>query len=411
MDSLIPRELYLRRLRPFMSTEVIKVVTGVRRSGKSTLLKLAERELLAGGEPPDRMLSLNLESMANAELADLPTFYQRIASRVPPSGMLHVFLDEPQEVEGWQKVVNSLQVDYPGSIDFYITGSNSKLLSSEFATLLSGRYVETKVYPFGFSEFLQLYGLSHPGVSESEGFMRYLELGGIPALAKVGFDPEASEQYLQSIYDTILLKDIFRRHEVRNPRMFDDVMRYAVAHSGHTFSTSSISKAYEGRNIRVAPATIGTYMDYAVESNFLVRARREDVMTRKVFTSREKYYLADHGFRQALYGRNIANVDVVLENVIFMELLRQGWSVRVGALKEREVDFIGTRGSDHVYVQVCYLLAEESTREREFGVLERIRDNYPKYVLSMDELPMGRNGIIHMNVRDFLLDSPIGRNG
>lgn len=409
MPALISRELYMHQLRPFMDTDIIKVVTGIRRAGKSTLLELAAAELRDRGEREDAMMHLNLESFANARYADLEFFYEAISSRIPKAGMLHVFLDEVQEVEGWEKVINSLQIDFPNKLDIYLTGSNSKLLSSELATLLSGRYVEIKVYPFSFAEFLDLIHMTDPSLAEADAFSRYLKVGGIPALSKVGFDEEASIQYLQSIYDTILVQDVFRRHEIRNPRLFDDVMRYAVANAGHTFSAAGISRMYEGKNIRVAPATIAAYMDYATESNFLVRARREDAIKKKLFISQEKCYLADHGFRQALYGRNSINIDLVLENIVFIELVRWGWTVNVGAVEDREVDFIGTRESERVYIQVSYLLADEKTRTREFRVLEQIHDNYPKYVLSLDEIPQSRDGIIHMNLRKFLLSSPLRR--
>lgn len=405
--SMIRRELYMRQIRPLMGTNIIKVLSGVRRSGKSVLLELIQDELIEKGTSRGSIVSLNFESPQNERLLDARTLYEYVVSKMTKSGVTHVFLDEVQEVPEWERAIDGLQADYHDRIDLYLTGSNAHFLSGEIATLLSGRYVEIQVYPLGFSEYQELYRETVPDVDERTAFSSFLETGGVPALREVSFDEDAATRYLSSIYDTIVLKDVVQRHQVRDANLLDILLRYVIANCGHVFSANSISKVLAGRNVAVASSTIATYLDYAVEANFLLRAEREDAITKKVFVSQEKYYLVDHGFRQALYGHNVDNIDMVLENIVFMELTRHGWSVRVGTIDGKEVDFIAERRGEKVYVQVCYLLASEDTRRREFGAFEGIRDNYPKYVLSLDEVPMGKDGILHMNLRDFLLRCPL----
>lgn len=412
---MIDRPLYLDRIRPFIGKPIIKIVTGVRRSGKSTLLKLVQAELKANGVTDERMLDINLEAYSNRQLKSPDALYAYIEEWMREAGdsaeLRYLFLDEIQEVDGWEKLIPGLQVEF--NIDVYLTGSNAYFLSSEFATYLSGRYVEFEVFPFSFSEFVRL--REDDGVSETvdEAFDVFRVLGGFPFLSYLEFDPDPSREYLLSIYDTVVLKDMVERERIKDSALLGELLPFLIANIGHTFSGRSVERMLEGENISISIGSVLKYIQTACDANLLYRASRVDVMSKKVFKSQEKYYLVDQGLREAVYGSNDRNIDQVLENIVFVELVRHGWSVTVGdapcgkehAVSAREIDFLATKGSRKLFIQVCYLLAEESTVEREFSPLESVRSDFPKYVLSMDKIDRSRNGIIHQDIRTFLLET------
>ncbi|RDB62056.1 ATPase [Gordonibacter sp. 28C] len=419
---MIDRPLYLDRIRPFIGKPIIKVVTGVRRSGKSTLLKLVRAELQSQGVPDTNMLDINLEAYANRHLKDPDLLYERVRTWVGElnGSKGYLFLDEVQEVEAWERLVPGLQTEF--EIDVYLTGSNAHFLSSEFATYLSGRYVEFEVFPFSFSEFVRL--RTDDGVDETvdDAFDVYRVLGGFPFLSYLDYAPDPSREYLLSIYDTVVLKDMVERESIKDASLLGELLPFLIANIGHTFSGRSIERMLEGENISISIGSVLKYVQVACNANLLYRAPRVDVMSKKVFKSQEKYYLVDQGLREAVYGNNDRNIDQVLENIVFLELLRYGWGVTVGdkpfevsgesqsasgkpSVASREIDFVASKGSRKLYVQVCYLLADESTIEREFKPLEELRSDYPKYVLSLDKVDRSRNGIVHRDVRMFLLDS------
>lgn len=400
---MIKRELYMSRLRPFFGNEIIKVLTGIRRSGKSVMLELIKDELRERGVSPEQMISLNFEQMSNAPLCTAPALYGEITERVKQleGKKAYLFFDEIQEVDAWEKCVNSFRVDF--DCDIYITGSNAKLLSGDLATYLAGRYVEFVVYPFSFAEFLQLYDTGDTPADRAAAFREYLSLGGMPFLANLMGNKEAAYQYLRDVYNSVVLKDVVKRNGIRDVDLLERIVTYVLANVGHPFSATSVSKYFKSENRAVSHETVMNYISHCEDAFLFYRVKRQDLAGKKILAVNEKYYVADHGLREAVYGQNTRNIDQILENIVYMELLRRGYSVTIGKAGEKEVDFVCERKGAKFYVQVTYLLASEDTVAREFGAFYSVRDNFPKYVVSMDELDMGRDGIKHMNLRDFLL--------
>lgn len=395
---MINRELYMSQIRPFMNQTIVKVLTGIRRSGKSVLLELIKKELQSQGISESRFLSANLESQRNPfehSIAGISEYINEFASRV--KGRVYIFLDEIQELEGWEKLINSIMIDF--DVDIYITGSNAKLLSGELATYLAGRYIEIDVYPFSYKEVLTCL----PGKSKAEVFELYLTRGGMPFLYQLPIDEYSAMQYLDDIYNSIILKDIATRNKVRDTELLKRMIYFFISNIGNTFSAASISKYLKNELRSVSSETIYNYIDYCKTACFLHLVQREDVVGKKLLQFQEKIYIADHGIREAVYGNNLRDINQTLENIVYMELLRRKYQVTIGKSSKNEIDFIATSQNEKIYIQVTYLLASEDTIEREFSVLEGIPDNYPKYVVSMDEIERSRNGIRNVNIRDFLL--------
>ena len=399
---MIERELYMQKIRPFIGRDVIKVLTGIRRSGKSVLLMLIERELLKQGVKQEQMVAFNFEQLSNAPFCDALTLHQEIQRRTAGGkGKWYFFFDEIQEVKDWQRCINSLRLDY--DCDIYITGSNAKLLSGELATYLAGRYVEFVVYPFSFTEFLAMRKASGLYVSDATAFQEYLLLGGMPFLANLQQNREASLQYLRDVYNSVILKDVIGRNAIRDVDLLERIILYLLANVGHPFSINSLVKYFKSEKRNASYETVLNYVKATEQAFLLYRIPREDMIGKKILSVNEKLYVADHGLREAVYGRNTRDIDQVLENMVCLEMLRRGYTVTVGKYQDQEIDFIGARGDEKLYVQVTYLLASEETVRREFDVLKKIPDNFPKYVVSLDELDRSEDGIRHRNVREFLL--------
>ena len=287
--------------------------------------------------------------------------------------------------------------------DIYITGSNAKLLSGELATYLGGRYVEFVIYPFSFAEFLALYRTVYPETSPAQGFQAYLLRGGMPYLANLRFEEAPCRQYLTDVFNSVQLKDIVKRNKIRDVDLLERIIAYVMANVGTTFSATAISKFLKNEHRRVSPETVLNYLRACADAYLFYQVKRQDVQGKQILASQEKYYIADHGVREAVFGGNLRDINLILENIVFLELLRRGYTVTVGKSGALEVDFIAEQRGERVYIQVCYLLAAPETVQREFGVYDTIPDNFPKYVVSMDELDLSRNGIHHKNIRDFLL--------
>ena len=399
---MIKRESYMARIRPFIDGDLIKVLTGIRRSGKSVMLELIKDELRARGVTEEQLVAFNFEDMRNAQLCTAEALHDELVRRAASiKGKIYFFFDEIQEVERWERCVNSLRVEM--DCDIYITGSNAKLLSGELATYLSGRYVEFIIYPFSFSEFLALYHSVEPDADTRTCFDRYLTFGGMPYLANLRFDETACRQYLRDLFNSVELKDIVKRNNVRDVDMLERIIAYVTANIGTTFSSTAISKYLKNEGRRVSPETVLNYLKACSDAFLFYQVRRQDLQGKKILTVNEKYYVADHGIREAVVGGNMRDINLVLENIVFMEALRRGYSVTVGKVGEREIDFVCERHGEKCYIQVAYLLAAEETVQREFGVYEHVQDNFPKYVVSLDEFDMSRNGVRHYNIRDFLL--------
>ena len=399
---MIKRESYMARIRPFIDGDLIKVLTGIRRSGKSVMLELIKDELRARGVTEEQLVAFNFEDMRNAQLCTAEALHDELVRRAASlKGKIYFFFDEIQEVERWERCVNSLRVEM--DCDIYITGSNAKLLSGELATYLAGRYVEFIIYPFSFSEFLALYHSVEPDADTRTCFDRYLTFGGMPYLANLRFDETACRQYLRDLFNSVELKDIVKRNNVRDVDMLEHIIAYVTANIGTTFSSTAISKYLKNEGRRVSPETVLNYLKACSDAFLFYQVRRQDLPGKKILTVNEKYYVADHGIREAVIGGNMRDINLVLENIVFMEALRRGYSITVGKVGEREIDFVCERHGEKCYIQVAYLLAAEETVQREFGVYEHVQDNFPKYVVSLDEFDMSRNGVRHYNIRDFLL--------
>lgn len=402
MKFMIKRELYMSRIRPFIGSDLIKVMTGIRRCGKSVMLELIKQELIESGIDPAQLISINFEDMNYSHLQTAQALHDEITKRVAEvKGKAYLFFDEIQEVTNWEKCINSFRVSL--DCDIYITGSNAKLLSGELATYLGGRYVEFIIYPFSFREFMELYRPVVPNASIQKSFQKYLLLGGMPYLANLRYADVPSKQYLQDLFNSVQLKDIVKRNKIRDVDLLERIISYVMANMGATFSANSLAKFLKNEYRTTAPETILNYIKYCCEAYLFYQVKREDIQGKQVLASNEKYYIADHGIREAVFGGNTRDINLVLENIVYLELLRRGYKITVGRAGNKEIDFVCNRQGKKLYVQVAYLLASEETVNREFGVYDSIRDNFPKYVVSLDEFDMSRNGIKHQNIRDFLL--------
>ena len=287
--------------------------------------------------------------------------------------------------------------------DIYITGSNARLLSGELATVLGGRYVEFTIYPFSYAEFIELYKDIFPDVTDSVVFQKYLMLGGMPYLANLHFVEEPSRQYLTDVYNSVVLNDVVKRNKICDIDLLTRILTYVIGNIGTTFAATSITKFLKNERRTIATDTVLNYIQYCVSAYLFYQVKRQDIQGKRILSSNEKYYMADHGLREAVFGGNMRDINLVLENIVYMELLRRGYAITVGKIGAKEIDFICQKQEQKIYVQVTYLLASEETIQREFGIYESVRDNFPKYVVSMDEFDFSRNGIKHKNIREFLL--------
>lgn len=399
---MIKREIYMSRIRPFIGTDLIKVMTSILRCGKSVMLELIKQELTESGINPAQFISINFEDMNYGHLQTAKALHEEIRGRAADlDGKAYFFFDEIQEVEDWEKCISSLRVSL--DCDIYITGSNARLLSGELATCLGGRYVEFVIHPFSFAEFIRLYKTVFPNADRRECFQKYLLSGGMPYLANIRYMEEPSRQYLHDLFHSVQLKDIVKRHKVRDVDLLERIIAYVTANIGTTFSASSLSKFLKNERRKAAPETILNYMKYCCDAYLFYQVKREDLQGKQILASNEKYYLADHGIREAVFGGNLKEINPTLENIVYLELLRRGYQVTVGRIGGREIDFVCHKGAEKLYVQVTYLLVSEETAAREFGAYDAVRDNFPKYVVSLEELDLSRDGIKHCNIRDFLL--------
>lgn len=386
---MVIREKYLSKIRPFIGKDIIKVLTGIRRGGKSVLL-----EQICGEINSPNTIFLNFEDMGNRHLCSGEALHEYVCEKIGGSTeQFYLFFDEIQEVSDWERAVNSLRVKFKA--DIYITGSNSRLLSGELATYIAGRYISFTVYPFSFEEF---------AAAGSYTLDDYIKCGGMPFLSSIDFEPEFSKNYLRDVFNSVVLKDIVKRNAVRDVDLLERIIAYALANVGRSFSATGISKYFKSENRTVAPETVLNYLKACEEAFLLYRFKSCDINGKKILKVNEKYYAADHGLREAVIGQNLQNIELVLENIVAMELLRRGYTVSVGRVGAKEIDFIGEKNGEKLYVQVCYLLSEESTVNREFGSLLEIRDNYPKIVLYKDGSFKGSyEGIPAVRIEDWLM--------
>ena len=402
---MIKRKSYLNQIERLIDKEPIKIITGVRRSGKTYLLKSICEELKNRGISEENIFLISFESMRYNKIENFKQLDECIAKLTEDTeGKVYLLFDEIQNVENWEKSINACRVDL--DCDLYITGSNSELLSGEMATLISGRYYQINIYPFSFSEFIQYKReMENSDVDNlNELFQEYVEYGGMPPIQQVARQDKYS--YLSDIYNTILLKDIITRHNIRNSDMLNRILNYVIMNMAKNFSATNISKYMKHDGRKIAKDTILDYLLYSKNACFIHQAQREDLKGKKVLLHNEKYYLVDHGFYQAKYGE-IENIGSILENIVYIELLRRGYDVKIGILNEKEIDFVCTKDKEKIYIQVTYMLSSDETIEREFSGLAKINDNFDKYVLSMDQMDFSGEGLKHRNIIDFLLSDYI----
>ena len=399
---IIKREKYLARIRPFIDSELVKILTGIRRSGKSVLLSLIREELLNKGVPRDNIVFFNFESQENMAFAYAEGLHDKIRAIAEKcDGRIYLFFDEIQIVDNWEVAINSIRATF--DCDIFITGSNSKLLSSELSTHLAGRCVQFVVYPFGFEEFIESYRANIGDATREDMFRQFLLVGGMPYVFGQGLDPDSVRQYLSDTYKIVQVDDIARRYSIRNIDLLERVANYVTVNTGTAFSANNIVKFLKNQRRPTTSDTVLNYLRYFCDAFIFYKVPQGDVIGKEIFASNEKYYIADHGIREAVFGGNMRQINLILENIVFIEALRRGFKVYVGKVRDKEIDFVCFKQNKKIYIQVTYLLASEETLKREFGVYADVKDNFPKYVVSMDTLDFSENGIMHRNIIDFLL--------
>lgn len=415
MKELIERPEYLNRLLENKDIDLVKIVTGIRRCGKSTLLDLFHNYLLENGVSPDCIIHMNMESLKYRDLKDYLAFYDYVSARIRPGMKTYLIFDELQEVHGWEKAVESFRLDF--DVDIYITGSNAYLLSTEFSTLLSGRYIEIRMLPLSFREFLSFYEFG-PSVTADEKFQKYLQFGGMPVLRQFQFHETRSSEALESIYATVILRDILQRNETFDQQLLQKLVRFLCSNIGSTVSPNSIGNVLNnegeldidrhadasGRK-NVAGKTVSRYLEMLERAFIFFAVGRYDIKGKQLLRTLEKYYVVDLGFRNMLLGYRDADRGHILENVVFLELLRRDYRVYIGKVNSLEVDFIAEKPAEKLYIQVTETMLSETVRERELRPLRSIPDNYEKIVLSLDRNYLtSYDGIRSFNLIDWLLE-------
>lgn len=396
---IIQRKDYIDKINPFVNKHIIKVLIGPRRSGKSTILKQIIDSLIKQGIPEENIVWMNFELSDYFEIDNIKKLEEFIANKTENiDSKIYLFFDEIQVVPQWEKLINSYFAKE--NYDIYITGSNSKLLSGEFATYLSGRYVELNIYPFSFMEYLDYYEITSDFKTH---FYRYLEDGGIPST----FDYQGDDRrlILIDLYNSIVLKDIIQRNNVKNVDLLDRIMRFVMYNISQPFSANKIHKRLKQDMVNLSVNTIYNYLKFFENACLIYQVKRKDLQGKRILKYDEKYYLCDLGFRQAIIGNNQRDITHVIENIVYLELLRRGYEITIGKVDNLEVDFVCKKQNKLIYIQVSYLLASEETVEREFKPLKNIPDNYPKYVITLDDADMSHDGILHLNLIDFLMDN------
>jgi hypothetical protein len=397
------RELYLNQLIQFRDKKLIKVITGLRRSGKSTLLSLFENHLITSGVDTKQIIRMNFESFEFDGITSYKELHAYIKEHIIDKNKKHyILLDEVQQVSSWERVINSFLVD--ANVDIYITGSNAYLLSSELSTLLSGRYVEIKMQPLSFKEYLDFLE-SDKEMSLQEKFNQYLEYGGLPTVVELLDHPDTIGPFLEGIYNTVFMKDVIERNGVRDAALLESILKFIAANIGSIVSTKKISDYLTSSGRKTTSDTIDNYLKMLENAFIIYKANRYDLKGKMFLKTLEKYYIVDIGIRNRLNGLRNTDYGHVLENIVYLELLRRGYEVTIGKIGSLEVDFVASKTNEKIYYQVSATIMDEKTRVRELSPLESISDNYPKYILTMDQTIFDDySGIRVKNIIDFLLE-------
>lgn len=399
---MVKREMYLERIRPFYHSEMVKVITGIRRCGKSTIMKQMIQELKDQDIPDNKIIYLNFEDYKYRMLCNADSLYKYIEKSINAEGKYYLFFDEIQNVTEFELVINSFRSTHDVSI--FITGSNSKLLSGELATHLSGRTISFRVMPFNFKEYCECQSEIQSDKTKEELLDEYMKWGGFPMVCKEE-DESSKAVILSNIYDSVVLKDIVMRNKVASPVALEKVLDYVVANSSTTISGNAIASSLTDENQAVSAPTVYDYLKYIIDACICDKVTRYDIRGKKLLAYEEKTYVCDLGFFHIKKNRVKDEYNYIVETICYNELIARGYQVYIGKTYRGEVDFIAQKGEEKFYVQVAYLLSDEHVIEREFGAYENINDNYPKYVITLDRIPLTRDGIIHKNLIEFLLES------
>ncbi len=398
---MIYRPMYVDRIMKYADAPFVKILTGVRRCGKSTILKMIINELKKRGVPEERILSYRFDSMEYEDMTAKEMFTE-IKGKLSPDEKTYIFLDEVQEIKHWEKTVNSLASDY--NVDIYVTGSNSRLMSSEIATYLTGRYVAFRIFTLSFSEYIDFKKeISTVSDTKSE-LAEYIRLGGFPATHLQKYTEDEIYTIVRDIYNSTIFSDIVKRNQIRKVDQLERIVRFAFDNVGQTFSAKSISDYLKSEHRAIDNETVCSYLEKLESAYILHRCSRYDIQGKELLKTQEKFYLADTSFRHSILGYKSAAIAAMLENVVYLELCRRGYSVNVGKTSNGEIDFIAEKQGDKIYVQVTKEIKTEETEKREYDRLLEIRDNYPKYLLTTDNFAGGNyEGIKTMHIADFLL--------
>jgi predicted AAA+ superfamily ATPase len=397
-ENLIKREGYIEQIKPFINKHIIKILTGQRRVGKSYMLKLLIREISKNTEEA-HIIYIDKEQEQFSTISNHTQLYKYVKSNLESGKTNYLFIDEVQEIIEFQRCLRSLLNEQ--ACDIYCTGSNASMLSGELATQLAGRYMEFPVHSLSYTEFLTFNNLE----DRTESLERYLTIGGMPYQRHIGTEPSIVFEYLKNVYASILLKDVVSRENIRNVALLENLVAFLADNTGSLFSALNISKYLKSQQIQMPTQTVINYLKALTNAYFIHKVMRADIHGLKIFEIGEKYYFEDLGIRNSVRGLNyLGDVGKLIENAVYMQLLRRGYRVFTGKDGEREIDFIGEKNGERIYVQACYLLADEKTLQREFGNLMFIEDNYPKYVVTMDPLPPRKTykGIRQLHLKEFL---------
>ena len=400
---MIARELYMKQIRPFMNRPFVKVIAGIRRCGKSVVLQLIADELEHQGVAVERIVYMNFESFEWMDIADAKALYRYIKDRVEKTeGRVYILLDEIQEVKDWEKAVNSFLVDW--DVDVYVTGSNSRLLSSELSTYLAGRYVSFHIMPLSFNEYLLFHGIESENKENlREEFRKYLRMGGFPAVHTANYSYDAVYKLVYDIYSSVILRDTVQRHSIRNVELLERVVRFVFDNIGNRLNAKNIADYFKSQQRRVDINTVYNYLE-ALQGAFIIRrVPRYDIKGKDLLQTHEKYFVSDLSLIYAVMGYKDRMISGALENLVYWEMRRRGYDTYIGKQDKREVDFVGIRRDEKIYVQVTYRMESDATVEREFAPLLAISDHYPKYVVSMDDVWQDNiEGVRHWHIADFL---------
>ena len=400
---MIIREKYLSKIRPFYDVDLIKVITGIRRSGKSVILTQIIDEIKNKKVDNNHTIYINFESKEYSFIKNDDDLYEYVKEKIKDDEKYYLFFDEIQNVEKWELVINSFKSDYKEKVSIFITGSNSDLLSGELATHIAGRYVSFKVLPFSFEEVCILKENIDKNKYELEiDFVDYMNWGGMPQRF-IFENEEQIRTYLTDVYNSIVVKDIVERFKVKDIDLFNRILEYILTTLAQTFSAETLSKYFESENRNVTKNTLYNYLEYMSKALLINKVDRYDVRGKRILNGKYKYYLTDLGLGRVMNISKKEQIGAYIENIVYNELIYRGYDVKIGSLDNGEIDFIALKDGNKEYYKVCYMLSDENVINREFNAYNNIDDNYPKYVISMDKIDLSRNGIIHKNIIDWLL--------